>query len=172
MELDELAKHASSFIVTKTRPDGESFITIKKRRPTWLMDMAKTVHDSGRWLPDDYKYEYMDQALDLLADGVDPEDPQLEADVYTSDLYKWLTSHMERASYVDEAVKELGHSNQGVVGDIMMGQVREKEEVFRLVVEVLNERLKEIELGVDETLEDIGPKRSPLDWSPGGSKEE
>jgi hypothetical protein len=171
LEIDELAKYAGSFFVTKTRPtdkpraEGASFIALKKRRPTWVVEMVKRVHDDGKWFPDDYKYEYTDQALNVLATGMNPEEPELEADVYTSDIYKWFTSHLERSAYVDEATKEWGHSDQGIVSDLMMGQVREKEEVFRLVVDALEERLKDIELGVDESWEG-GTKKGPLEWSP------
>lgn len=171
MEIDELAKYAGSFFVTKTRPpekpgsEGKPFIALKKRRPTWVVEMAKRVHDNARWFPDDYKYEYINQALDLLADGMNPEEPELEANVYTSDLYAWFTSHLERAGYVDEATKKYGHSDEGIVNDLMMGQVGEKEEVFRLVVDALQERLKDIELGVDESWE-VGMKKGPLEWSP------
>lgn len=175
MEISELAKYAGSFFLTKTRvpetpgAEGKRYVSMKKRRPTWISDMVKKVHDNGNWFPEDYKYEYIDQSLDLLADGVNPEEPQLEADVYTSDLYEWFTSHSERAGYVDEATKSIGHSEQGIVGDFMMGQLQEREEVFRLVVDSLTERLKEIDLGEDEVFE--GPKKSPLDWSPREEKE-
>lgn len=41
--------------------------------------------------------------------------------------------------YVDSATEELGHSDQGVAGDIGQGQLAEKEEVFGQVLDALAE---------------------------------
>lgn len=172
MTINELASYAAGFFETQTRPpvrpgeEGESFITLKRRHPTWLKAMMRKVHEDGNFFPDDYKYEFASQALDHLAEGMDPDEPQLEADPYRHDLLKWFASHLERAGIVDEAVENWGHSDQGVIGDIMTGQVWEKEQAFRAVVDALRERLEEIEQGIEEEFEDMGPKRDPRDWRP------
>lgn len=165
MEIQELAEYAKSFIESKTRPEGEMFWSMKDRRPDWIRDMVTAVHDNGSWLPDDFKYQMIVQSLDLLSEGVDPEEPQLEPDVYTHDLNKWFVSHLERAGYVDEATADMGHSDQGVVGDLMMGQIREKEEIFNRVVQALRERLEAIERDEPETFEESGPS-DPHTWWP------
>lgn len=168
VDIKELAEHARSFFESSARRDDpeQQYWHMTRRHPTWIRDMLFHIHDDGNILPDDYKYEYTVDALDLLVDGVDPEDPQIESDVYTHDLMKWLGSHSVRIAYVDETVEDLGHSaDGGIVGDIMQGQAREKEEVFNLVVEALNERLEEIEAGAEDEYEGEDPK-SVKDWRP------
>lgn len=158
MEIDELARYAREFFETGTRPDGESFWTLTDRYPTWVHDMAQEAH--GEMFPDDYKYEYVVDVLDSLEDGTHPDEPALEPDVYNTDRLKWLSSHLERAGFVDEAVENFGHSDQGVLGDIGFGQLYEKEQVWGTVVQQLRERLDEIEQEEPETFNKKASRRS------------
>jgi hypothetical protein len=152
MEIAELAEYALTFYETTQRPGEEETIwVLKDRHPTWIYEMNQKAHEG--MLPDDYKYEYITDTLNALEEGRDPEEGafEIEADVYNHQLLKWLQSHGERAGFVDEAVKEMGHSEQmGLMGDIMMGQAAEKQQVWRSVVESLNERLEEIESEIPE----------------------
>lgn len=174
MDIQELADHAMKFFEVFTRAPEDSHWKLKDRRPVWLKDLVMHVHDDGRFLPDDYKYDWTYETLEAIAGGADPEDGanELEADVYTSDLYEWLRSHMERSGYVDEATGELGHNKEmGIVGDIMMGQVQEKQEVWRRTVAQLEERLDEIDVDPDAPEEmEPGPGKKgggrKQDWSP------
>lgn len=171
-EIQKLAEYARKFFEGKRRPpegreEGEAFYTFKSRYPTWLYDMSFAVHDDGKWLPDDYKYEYMVDALDSLSEGMHPDEPELQPDVYTSDLIKWLASHNFRTVYVDDAVEEMGwDKKRGIEGAIADGQWREKEEVFRIVVNALEERLEDIENGELEEFKGKGPAEGMLDWEP------
>ena len=162
MELHELAAHARSYFILGKRNSGERFWAMKKRYPVWAKEMVQAAH--GDMFPDDYKYEFVVDTLDALEEENDPDEPQLEPDPYNADRIRWLSSHLDRAGYVDEAVENFGHSDQGVIGDIGYGQLAEKEEVWHSVVASLNERLEEIEAGEDEDFE--GPTKSPKDWSP------
>lgn len=177
MDIQELAARARSFLESRTRPaDPNSrrepgrFYTLKDRRPTWVKDLVYKAHaDMG---VDDFKYETIVDVLDRLADGQDPEEMDLEADVYNVDLFSWLSSNLERAGYVDEAVEQMGHADErssnggGIIGDIAQGQWWEKDEVWRLVVEALNERLEAIDQGEGETFEKHGKVPGPKDWDP------
>jgi hypothetical protein len=165
MDIKELAKYALSFFETFEREKpAETFYKTKRRHPTWLHEMIFAVHDNGKIMPDDYKYEFIVNALDALVEGMDPDEPELEADVYNSALLAWLGSHSERVGYVNEATKDMGHSDLGIMGDIMSGQWREKEEVFGIVVQALRKRLDAIEDGVRETFE-TDPK-GVKEWRP------
>lgn len=171
MTLEKLAEYAKTFFDVKTRGEGrdaERIYVMADRHPTWIYDMLFVVHDKGGWLPDDFKYEYIMAALDLLADGVDPDEPQIEPDVYTSDLMKWFTSHGNRTSYVDEAVNEFGwDKDRGVERAIAMGQLMEREEIFHMVLDALKGRLRDIELGEEEVFKKRGGgSESWQDWSP------
>lgn len=165
MNIQELADYAEQFFEQKTRPDGTRFWTLKDRHPTWLKDLVFKAHED--MLPDDYKYEYVVDALEALSEGDDPDSPRDEADVYNSDLLKWLSSHGERSGFVDEATKEFGHHpDLGIMGDIMYGQSAEKEQVWYSVVGSLNSRLEDIEMEVPEEFEKRGKKASRKDWDP------
>lgn len=165
-DIQKLAEYANRFFERKKRGE-EDFYALKDRYPTWIYDMVFQVHDKGHWTPDDYKYLYVVEALDHLLEGMNPEEPELESDVYTSDLLKWFSSHRERMGIVDEAVKEMGWDEErGIEGAIALGQWREKEEVFRLVVEALEERLRDIEAGIGEGFRSKGKTEGVLDWEP------
>lgn len=161
MDIKQLAERARKYFTVKKRPSGEAFWKLAKVHPGWLYRLVFKVHDEGQWLPDDYKYEYIVDALDLLSEGIDPEEgrDQLEPDVYTTDLFKWVSSHLNRQAYADEVLQEL---KPKTLSDLLMAaQVREKEEVWSQVVAALEERLRDIEAGIPE---DFGGSR---EWSPG-----
>jgi hypothetical protein len=166
-KVKELAEYARKFFTCKRRGE-EDICGLKDRYPTWLYDMMRFIHEDGNWFSDDYKYEFAVDALNHLIDGMDPEEPELEADVYTSDLLKWLGSHRERLGIVDEAVKEYGWDPKGgIESAISLGQWHEKESVFRSVVSALEERLEDIENGIEEVFKSKkGGPEGVIDWEP------
>lgn len=172
MDIDELARHAEQFFETFHRPGEPEDVRhwrFRDRRPTWLVALVRDrVHERGHFLPDDFKFTYAVNALELIGQGEDPDDPRLEPDVYTSELLAWLASHRERLGYVDEAVEEWGWDRErGIEGAIAAGQLREMEEVYRAVADGLRERLRDIEAGEREEFERRGGRGSEMrDWTP------
>lgn len=177
MDIQELASRAASFFEVRERPpvrqgdEPARFYTLKDRFPIWVRELVHKAH--GDMAPDDFKYETVSDVLDRLADGQDPDECDLEPDVYTHDLLQWLGSNLNRPGYVDESVEQFGHAESGrgshgggIVGDIAQGQWYEKDEIWRLVVEALNERLEAIDQGEGETFETHGKKHGPKDWDP------
>jgi hypothetical protein len=68
---------------------------------------------------------------------------------------------------VDEAVEDYGHSKDGILGDVALGQVYEKEGVFQVVADALRTRLEAIEEGEPERFIDkSGEPSGPKEWSP------
>lgn len=174
MDLKELAEQALEYFEQHQRAqplpggDPDIFWTLKTYRPVWLKDLSRAVHDDGHFLPDDFKYQTMVDVLNALSEGQEPDDLNLEADIYNHDLLQWLASHLERAGYVDEAVENYGHSDQGVLGDIRQGQWYEKNEIARIMVDGLKEELERIESGEPQEMEGHGEpgQKGPKDWSP------
>ncbi len=172
MDTQELATHALRFFESKVRPAqrGERetrFHTLTERYPTWVLEMVHSAHED--MMPSDYKYQYVVDTLDALSEGRDPEDglSEIEADVYNYDLLQWLQSHGERVGFVDEVVSELGHHPEmGLMGDVMMGQVQEKQQVWQSVASSLQERLDAIEMEEPETFERRGKKEGRKEWDP------
>jgi hypothetical protein len=171
-EIQKLAEYAGKFFERNKRGDGdEEFYSLKDRYPDWLYKLVHKAHDDGEWMPDDYKYLYVVEALDHLSEGMDPEEPEINADVYTSDLMKWFSSNGRRIQVVDEAMEELGREfdkERGIEGAIAQGQWYEKESIFRMVAEALQARLEEIEAGVSEVFRKrrSGDPEGVLDWEP------
>ena len=175
-DLQQLAARAASYFEVHTRPparqgdEGKRIWVLKEKRPTWVWELVHKAH--GSMGPDDWKYDTVHDALESLAEGQDPEEPNLEADIYNHDLLEWLASHLERAGYVDEAVEQFGHAGEGgargggIMGDIAQGQWYEKDEVWNIVVGELQKRLEAEEEGEPEVFEHGSPK----DWHPRGRK--
>jgi hypothetical protein len=171
VDLKELADETRGYFESFTRGDpkpgdeAELFYTLKNYRPVWLVDLVRQIHDDSNWLPDDFKYRTIVDVLDMLSEGQDPDELSLEADIYTHDLLQWLGSHNERAGLVDEAVGQMGHSEQGIIGDISMGQWYEKDQIARMIVDALKEQF-EAEGPVE--MEDVHEKKQegPKEWSP------
>ncbi len=127
--VQEAAEHISKFLETRKRGD-KKFVTFNDSAPQWMVDIAHEAH--GDMMPNDHKYEFISEAIDRFSEEEDPDRAMedIEPDIYTGELLEWVASHGERPGYVDEAVAEFGHSDQGVVGDIGMGQYMEKTEVY------------------------------------------
>jgi hypothetical protein len=144
--VEMLATFARACFKRSKRDNGEEYWLKKDGTPEWVETMTMEAH--GSMLPDDWKYSFIVEALSALSDHADTDEARdsLEADIYNSELHRWLGSHLERAGYVDEAIKEYGsHSDNGIEGDIAIGQLAEMHEVFSSVLSALESRVSELE---------------------------
>jgi hypothetical protein len=93
-----------------------------------------------------WRYEFIVEVLDHLEETEDAEDIRLEADIYTSELMRWLGSRADRHGYVDEAIGEYGlDAKDGILALIQIGQIQEKQEVLASVQSFLENRLEELQ---------------------------
>lgn len=112
-----------------TRDNGEAFYRLKDGSPGWMSDAIRDAHDSGNIFPHDWIYDACDTMVSQMADS-DPDQWEDYAgewadsavDAYNADRAAWLASHLAFGVIVDEAVDEFGHSDQGIYGDIGIGQ--------------------------------------------------
>lgn len=134
---DTLAKLARSladaFVQKKRDTENEygdkSFWSLKSKAPHWMTEAVRKAHDDGDILPNDWIYQACSHIADSMAD-TDPDqwdDSTHEwadglVDVYNNDRTRWLASNLAFGAIVDDAVKELGRSDQGIFGDIGIGQ--------------------------------------------------
>jgi hypothetical protein len=142
-DVQKKAINALKWFETKNRDSGESFYSLKDSAPQELKDMIRAAHD--KMLPDDYKYAYVVDALEAVEayEDIDNIESEIEADVYNSDLLKWLSSNLTRAEYVDEYVEEFGISGLkdfDLYKIISGGQYLERVEVFNVVRSFLEEK--------------------------------
>lgn len=138
----KVAQKAKDFIADfkcETRPSTEEkFYTLKANANPDLCRLVREAH--GDFLPDDFRYEMIVDALYAFGDcedDADLEEVQLEPDVYNHDLLKWLSSNLNRIAYCDETREEFGLIDADLMTLITYGQQREKDEVISLVRDFL-----------------------------------
>lgn len=114
--------------------------------PEWFVDLCRTAH--ADMMPDDWRYEFIQDALTELSEADDWDDVEPDVDSlypYTADRLKWLASHLDRAGYCDEAMEETGATFTGTGNLIALGMYWELRQVFGLVREFLTDRAEVIE---------------------------
>lgn len=138
MTIQETAASFAPCFEFGTRSDGETFRRLKADAPEGLRDLVRSAH--GDALPDDWRYECIENALQYIAENPHEEDAAIfaegETDVYTSNLLAWVASGNGRVGYVDDAIREFGPA-VSLDGLLRSGQYAEAYEVFGLVWEAL-----------------------------------
>ena len=130
-------KKASKYRVVNEQVRDEIWST-KSDRPEWVHDMVYAAHNG--MLPDDWKYATVVESLRALAEYEDTDQAResIEADIYTADLLKWLSSSLRRLEYCDEAARELGIESEALMFErIQYGQHWEQDEMFGYVLSAL-----------------------------------
>lgn len=118
----------------------------KDSAPEWVTELSHEAHGEGM-LPDDHCYQFLVDALDLLAehDDLDEASSHVEADIYTKDLLEWLASDLGRLELCDEAASEYGES-ETTLDRISKGQLYERSQILQRVADFLeNSDEKELE---------------------------
>jgi len=139
-EIQELAREARSWFGYRKRHDGTGYWAVQEDAPKWVKRLVWAAHAKGEILPEDFRHRFIVEALEALAE--DPEEPNLEPDIYISELLKWLEAHPSyRIGIVNEAVSQFGWS--GLFEALQAGQLREKEEVLALVRAFLERKIEE-----------------------------
>jgi hypothetical protein len=140
----ETARRATGDTDSGPREDGDEYVRIRDGSPEWVTDLAREAH--GDYLPDDWRYQFISEALDAISEAdVDADLDEVgdefadDVDIYTGKLTDWLGSRASRHGYVDEAVEEMGHGDS-VMADIARGQYQERREVFGQVCAFLEQR--------------------------------
>ena len=141
----EIAKQLADAFTTDTRNDGTTFTKLRDGSPQWMTDAIHAAH--GDILPLDWIYEQCGRMADKMTE-YEPEqwdDSVSEwadslVDVYNIDRARWLALHLDFAGFVDEAVEEFGHSDQGVFGDIAYGQFKLLEQIAYSMLSAVNEQ--------------------------------
>jgi len=148
-----LAAEARKHFTQDTRSNGDKFWAndVKDTDPVsgWIYGMVRDAH--GDMMPDDYRYAFVVDALDVIADsdaetGDDARDSiVMESDIYTSDLLKWLASRNDRLDYCDQYADET--DTNGTLERISGGQWTEKNEVLNSVINSLEAQMAAVANG-------------------------
>lgn len=128
---ETLAKQVSEKFVHDKRNDGTEFVKLADGAPEWMIDLCREAH--GGFLPDDWRYEFIEDAVAQIEDGdEDPEDVE-QIYPYTDAQNRWLASNLCRREYCNETVEEFGGDASTIDQMILLGMQREYEEVFHSV---------------------------------------
>jgi hypothetical protein len=140
--VQELAREASTYLRRDTARD---ILLPADDAPAWFTDLCHAAH--GSMMPDDWRYEFIQDALAAIEDGADEDQLDLDALYpYTADRLDWLASHLDRPGYCDEAADDVGGPPGDILALVAWGMDRELREVFDLV----RTRIEEIAKAEDE----------------------
>lgn len=148
MTIQDLAKEAYGHFTQKPCPDGRTIWVNDVKEGDWVNDLTRAAHDNGNVFPDDFRYEAIVRALSALADCDDPDDAEVDPDVYTSNLTAWLASSIDRVEYLSEALRELDPPSAFAL--LAYAQSLELREVLDSVRSSLEAQLTESQLELSE----------------------
>lgn len=125
----------------------KTFYTLKNGSPKWMTDAIHKAH--GDIMPNDWIYEQCSRVADRMAE-YRPEtwdDSMSEwadslVDVYNGARARWLASNLAFGEMVDEAVEAMGHSDQGIYGDIGIGQYVMIERIASALIQAVRDQLE------------------------------
>lgn len=142
--IQQLATEANGFLY---RSENTNSILKKDGTPEWVEELYKSAHQSlvGLMFPDDWRYEFIEDALSAFSDTDDVEDVQPDVDnlyPYTADRLRWLSSRLDRMAYCDEAMEQLAGKFESTDKLIALGMWYEMHEVFDIVHQSLTERME------------------------------
>lgn len=143
-DVPHAARMMFSHMEVATRAEGGCYIRVADGAPSWVRDVVMVCHDDGRILPDDDIYGLVYSALDTLrhCDTTDLDSGDTahdwadsQVDIYSADLYRWLTPRTSR--YVERSFEE-GLASPGIgESQIKAGQYLQSLEVWCQLVDAL-----------------------------------
>jgi len=161
MNIAQLAQKFACQFQTKIRDNEEKsvYLCLADDAAQEVKDLVYIIHENGDIVPDDYKYQFIVDALHLLKEAEEPEffaeedleelEERLEADTSIHQLFSWASSHACRQQYLDNSL-ELQPNN--FFNLLSYAQLSEKREVLRLVFNYLDILLttENAPAGIDE----------------------
>lgn len=145
----KLAQALEKALIIDVRNNGEQFIRLADNSPEWVNGAIRAAH--GEFGPDDKKYSMIRECAGKLAeyDSDDWEDYAGEmadslVDIYNADLLHWLSSHLFRAFYCDEAQEEgLVSADAEMYKRIAIGQYMEYQEILYSLIQSISKQADE-----------------------------
>jgi len=99
----------------------------------------------GEYCRDAWRYDFIVQALNVIAVVDNPDDVELSNTISNLGLLEWFASMPSRAGYVDKIVQEHGMPAGGIMDAILMGQAREEEEVYQVVLDEMRKLVSDVQ---------------------------
>lgn len=99
----------------------------KSDSPDWVYDLC--MHAHVYMLPDDFRYEMIVEALNVLCEGDNAADMSIPN---AGILLDWLASHSDRVGFCDLQLEE-GYHSTSLIDIISTGYIHEANEILDLV---------------------------------------
>ena len=154
MDIKTLARETSAQFEVGTRTGGEVYWKRKSDADEWIQALCFAAHEDhicGMMMPDDYRYQMIIDALNLIEEYGEeaPCYTSESAPVYDCELTDWLSSKAYRKEYVAEAVENYGSSGD-LIGMMSNGYLCEFQIVIEIVVNFLSNQLESMEEETEE----------------------
>jgi len=124
------------------RTERLSFWMLRPDAPTELRNLVAVAQ--ADYFRDPWRYDFIMQALNVIAVVDDPEGVELANTISNLGLLEWFASTPARAGYVDKVVQEHGLPAGGIMDAILLGQAKEEEEVYQIVLAELRHVVGEV----------------------------
>ena len=150
-----VAKAFADCFTKKERDDGTEFysVSLDFEIPV-VAETTRLVREAHMYfgfnLPDDWCYDAVREALITIYDN----DAHIDGDfefasnmvdyLSNSELKKWLYDCELAHEFIDETVSELGHSKDGILGDIATGYFHAYRRVYTFCLEAAAKRAAEL----------------------------
>jgi len=139
--LTQTARALADAFEIKTRDNGETFYCLKDGRPDWMQDALRAAHDGGDMMPNDWSYSLAHDMAQHIAESLEYDAGEDRADIiwqgadslvpaYNGPRLDWLSSHLSRLAFVEEAIEDAGGAlpkDGGLMAAIGWGMARELE---------------------------------------------
>lgn len=126
----------------RTRKDGSEFYVFDDKSEA-VTALFREAHNG--MCPDDYVYQYINDALHAIVDGATEDDIYefIPETIYHGEGVKWLASNLQRAEYVNEyTANNVGNKAYDIHAVILGGNMIEKEFVANTIYAGLVELVK------------------------------
>jgi hypothetical protein len=131
----------------KTRDNGDSYFCTKNDASNEIVELVRECHFD--MLTNDTSYSLIVRVIETLKDSLEYDentelyDVEIETDVYNADLLTWVSSNLQRAEFVDEAMTEYGSVT--LFEALQTGQYLELDAIKTKVINYLEETTEDRE---------------------------
>jgi len=142
-EIQPLAHVALGSMIQGTRDNGESY-WFANVGDHWINDLCGAAHDDREILPDDHRYQFIVDTLNLIEDYDNESEAreQINGSEVTHETTSWLASSNMRVSYLQDALTEYGEYNVDAYQMLRYAMREEQAEVFTQVVSFLTHEME------------------------------
>ncbi len=134
----QAAREFLEFFEVRTTENGETWRPVEGAPPE-LKRLVRNAH--GDYMPDDYRYNFIMEALRLVAECEDVETIKMIPDNEPSRLTGWLHSKINRLRYMTIAMIE--YDPKDSLHLLKTAQYIERQEVLEAVIDALRSALGE-----------------------------